>query len=137
MRVGVSDIRRQLRLGEDSLWEFKQVEFRGNKPVAPRRADLADEFAAFANAEGGVLLFGVADDGLIQGMNRMQLDELERLAVEICADSIRPQIDADTYRHDLDGRMVLAVSIAAGYALHSSPGGNYRRVGSSKRLSSN
>ena len=61
------------------------------------------------------------------------MDALERLVVEICADSIHPQIEADTYRHDLDGRMVLAVSVAAGYALHTSPGGSYRRVGSSKR----
>ena len=133
MRVGVADIRQQLRLGEDSLWEFKQVEFRNDRPVAPRRADLADEIAAFANAEGGVLLFGVTDAGQVQGMTRPQLDALERLVVEICADSIHPQIEADTYRHDLDGRMVLAVSVAAGYALHTSPGGSYRRVGSSKR----
>ena len=133
MRVSAADIGQQLRLGEDSLWEFKQVEFRNDRPTAPRRPDLADELAAFANAEGGVILFGVTDAGQVQGMTRAQLDALERFVVEVCNDSIQPQIEVDTYRHDLDGRMVLAVSIAAGYALHNSPGGSYRRTGSSKR----
>ena len=41
------DIRRQLRLGEDSQWEFKRIEFRGNIPISPRRDDLADELGAF------------------------------------------------------------------------------------------
>ena len=133
MRVSAADIGQQLRLGEDSLWEFKQVEFRNDRPTAPRRTDLADELAAFANAEGGVILFGVTDAGQVQGMTRAQLDALERFVIEVCNDSIQPQIEADTYRHELDGRMVLAVSIAAGYALHNSPGGSYRRMGSSKR----
>ena len=133
MRISAADIGQQLRLGEDSLWEFKQVEFRNDRPTAPRRTDLADELAAFANAEGGVILFGVTDAGQVQGMTRAQLDALERFVVEVCNDSIQPQIEADTYRHDLDGRMILAVSIAAGYALHNSPGGSYRRTGSSKR----
>ena len=27
-----NDIKQQLRLGEDSLWEFKQIVFSGNEP---------------------------------------------------------------------------------------------------------
>ena len=50
------DIRRQLRLGEDSRWEFKRIEFSGDVPTNPRREDLADELGAFANAMGGVML---------------------------------------------------------------------------------
>ena len=44
------DIRRQLRLGEDSGWEFKEIVFAGDMPTSPRRGDLADELGAFANA---------------------------------------------------------------------------------------
>lgn len=51
------DIRCQLRLGEDSQWEFKRIEFSGNTPSSPRRDDLADELGAFANADGGMVLF--------------------------------------------------------------------------------
>ncbi|MDE0099204.1 MAG: hypothetical protein OXM87_06290 [Truepera sp.] len=52
----------QLQLGEDSRWEFKQVEFAGSRPRGPSHDDLADEIAAFANANGGVLLCSVTDE---------------------------------------------------------------------------
>ena len=67
------EIQRRLRLGEDSAWEFKQVEFSGERPTSPRRDDWADEIAAFANASGGVLLCGVTDDGAVQGLSRQQI----------------------------------------------------------------
>ena len=60
-------IRRQLRLGEDSSWEFKAIEFAGKRPKSPRRDDWADEISAFANTNGGVLLCGVTDDGDVPG----------------------------------------------------------------------
>ncbi len=47
------EIRQRLRLGEDGGWEFKRIEFAGDRPASPRREDLADEMAAFANANGG------------------------------------------------------------------------------------
>ena len=52
------EIGRQLRLGEDSAWEFKRIEFAGTRLRGPRPDDLADEIAAFANSDGGVLLCG-------------------------------------------------------------------------------
>ena len=127
------EIRRRLRLGEDSRFEFKQFEFRLNRPVAPDSNDLADELAAFANGKGGVLFCGVTDEGRIQGMNRAQLDAVEQLVVNICSDSIKPAIEIETLRLEVDEKAFLAVEVAPGYALHISPGGSYRRVGSSKR----
>ena len=125
-------IRRRLRLGADGRWEFKQIEFRGNRPVGPNRDSLAGELAAFANGNGGVLLCGVTDDGRVQGMTRAQLDAVEQLVIT-CADSIRPAIEIDAVRVEVDDKAFLAVEVAAGYALHDSPGGSYRRSGSSKR----
>ncbi len=61
MNYGTEDIVRQLRLGEDSRWEFKQIAFRGGHPHSPKRDSLANELAAFANGHGGVLLCGVTD----------------------------------------------------------------------------
>ncbi len=133
MSFSAEEVGLRLRLGEDSHWEFKQFDFRGDRPIGPDRDSLADELAAFANGNGGVMLCGVADDGRIQGMTRGQLDETERTVVEICSDSIKPAIDIDTSRFELDGKAFLAVEVAAGYALHDSPGGSYRRRGSSKR----
>ena len=90
MTFSDEDIIRQLDLGEDSHWEFKQIEFAGNQPKSPRRKNLADEVAAFANSDGGVLLCSVNDEGEVQRMSRAQMIALERLLVEVCTDAISP-----------------------------------------------
>ena len=41
MSFSDEEITRQMRLGEDSHWEFKEIEFAGNTPKSPRRDDLA------------------------------------------------------------------------------------------------
>ena len=127
------EIKLHLRLGEDSGWEFKRVAFNGDRPVSPRRDDLADEICAFANVDGGVLLCGVTDSGDLSGMTREQLDNLERLLVEISQDTIKPRLNISVFRHEIDGNIVLLAEIPEGYAAHESPGGIWQRVGSSKR----
>ncbi len=134
MNFSDEDIRRQMRLGEDSHWEFKEIEFVGDVPRSPRRGDLADELAAFANADGGVVLCGVTDSGDVQGMSREQMDELERLLVEVCTDMITPPIRPVVLRRETEkGVPFLLVEVPQGHTQHDSPGGSYHRVGSSKR----
>ena len=127
------EIRRQLQLAEDSTWEFKEFKFGGNRPIEPRRDDLADEIAALANAEGGVLLCGVTDEGGVQAMTRQQIVELDSLLVEVSSDSIKPAVRIRTYHRQLDGRLFMLVEIPGGESQHESPGGSYVRVGGSKR----
>ena len=133
MTYSDEEIRRQLQLAEDSHWEFKAVQFAGNRPRSPSREDLADEIAAFANADGGVLLCGVTDDGEVQGMSREQIVALDSLLVEISTDSIRPAVRIRTYHRQLDGRPFMLVEIPEGDSQHDSPGGSHVRVGGSKR----
>ena len=127
------EIRTRLRLGEDSGWEFKEVEFRGDRPARHHRGDWADEVAAFANASGGVLLLGVTDAGDVPGMSRERLGAVESLAREIARDSIKPATRVEAYRLELDGRSFVLVAVPEGHAQHDSPGGSYVRVGSSKQ----
>lgn len=68
MTLDENEIRQRLRLGEDSRTEFKEFEFRGNRPIRPERRSIADELGAFANARGGVMYCGVTDDGEVHGM---------------------------------------------------------------------
>ena len=133
MTYSDEEIRGQLQLAEDSTWEFKAVEFADNRPRVPSRNDLADEVAAFANADGGVLLCGVTDDGDVPGMTRDQLVELDRLLVEVSTDAIKPAVRIRTYHRQLDGRAFMLVEIPEGDSQHDSPGGSYIRVGGSKR----
>ena len=133
MNYSDQDIARQLRLAEDSLWEFKQIAFSGNRPTSPRRDDLADEIAAFANANGGMLLCGVTDAGEIQGLSREQIVALDSVLVEVSSDAIKPAVRINTYHRELDGKRLLLVEVPQGEAQHDSPGGSYVRVGGSKR----
>lgn len=127
------EIRKQLRLGEDSQWEFKQIEFSGNKPTSPRRDDLADELGAFANADGGVLLCGVKDDGTIQSLSREQMAALNRLLVEVGTDAIEPPLRVDIHHKELDGKAFMLVAIPRGEAVHERGGQAFIRVGATKR----
>ena len=134
MMYSDEEIGRQLRLGEDSGWEFKAVEFAGDRPRSPRRDDWADEISAFANANGGVILCGVTDAGDVQGMARRQMDALESLISEVCTDSVRPPIRVDIFRTEItEGKAFLVVEVPEGHTQHDSPGGSFVRVGSTKR----
>ena len=102
MNFSDEEIKRQIRLGEDSHWEFKEIVFAGNVPKSPRRDDLADELAAFANTDGGVLFCGVTDSGDVQGMSREQMDQLEQFLTEVCTDKVKPPIRLSTTKIELD-----------------------------------
>ena len=138
MSHSVADIERRLRLGEDSRWEFKRVDFRGNRPTGPKRDDWADEIAAFANADGGVVLCGITDDGMPQGMSREQVVALDSLLVEVCTDSIKPPVRIRSQHEELSGgERILLLEIPKGDSQHDSPGGSHIRVGGSKRRMTN
>ena len=134
MTFDSADLRARIRLGEDARWEFKEVAFRGNRLAGPSPDALADELAAFANGRGGVLLLGVTDSGDVQELTRPRLDELERVVVDLCRNKIKPSVEADIRRLVIEpDRPVLTVDVEEGYAQHDSPGGAYRRIGSSKQ----
>ena len=136
MPVDASRLWEQIRLGEDSDLELKEIQFRGGRVSAPRRDDLADELAAFANAAGGRLVLGVSDDREPQSLDPAQLDALANLVSEVCSDSIKPPLDFNIHRVPTPGPApggVLLVEIPAGDTVHSSPGGCFRRRGDTKR----
>ncbi len=127
------DIQQRLKLGEDSRWEFKRVEFSGKRPTSPSRDDLAAEMIAFANANGGQLLMGVTDDGLLQDLTREQMDALDNLVVEVSTDAIKPNLRIDVYRRKLDGKAFVLVEVPRGDSLYECGGRSWIRVGASKR----
>ena len=130
---------RQIRLGEDSTLELKRILLAGNKVKDPRRDDFADELAAMANRKGGTLVLGVDDKSReVLGIPLEGIDGVEAWVREICNDSIKPQLDADINKIELpdsEGRLlpVIVVVVPRSLFVHESPGGYFRRVGSSKR----
>ena len=133
MTIQDEDIRRQLRLGEDSRWEFKRIEFSGDRPVSPVRDDLADEMIAFANATGGVLLCGVTDDGEVQGMSRERMEALSGLLAEVSTDGVDPPLRIQVFHRELDGGAFVLVEVPQGDSLYERGGRSFIRVGPTKR----
>lgn len=128
-----TDIRNRLSLGEDSRWEFKQIEFSGDRPKSPPRDALADEMTAFANAEGGVILCGVSDSGELQGMSSEQAAALNLLLAEVSSDAIEPSLRIHIHHRKLDGKLLVVAEVPRGNSMHECAGRAYVRVGSSKR----
>lgn len=129
----------KLRLGEDSVFELQRIQFSGNKIVGPTRENLADELAAFANADNGVMLLGVDDKTRdIHGIPLDKLDTVENYVRGICNDSVTPPLSVKIERlllTDKSGeeKPVLKIDIPRSLFVHKSPGGYFRRQGSSKR----
>ena len=57
------EILRQLRAGEDSRAEFKELRFGERGVISPNTEDFAAEMVAFANGVGGTLFMSVDDAG--------------------------------------------------------------------------
>ena len=115
----------KIMLGEDSTIEFKRE--------MPHRDSMADEIAAFANDEGGVILIGVDDNRVIIGLEQQELDSVENTIVEICNDSIEPTVRIFTEKLRIDEKNLLKIEIPKSLFVHKSPNGYFFRHGSSKR----
>lgn len=106
--------------GEQATIEFKR-ELPGSDP-----ARVMKTVAAFANADGGTLLFGVEDDGDIVGVgehySRRSVDRL----TSMISDWVRPLPDFECEMVEIAGCGVIAINVAPG---SSAPYG----VGTSER----
>ena len=136
MPIDASRLWEQVALGEDTDLELKEARFRDSRVVGPRRDDLANELAAFANARGGRLVLGVSDDRRPQSLDPWQLDALANLVTEIGSDSVKPALDFSIFRVQAPKPArggALVVEIPESATVHRSPGGHFRRRGDTKR----
>ena len=109
------EIRTILSRGEGQFVEFKSAWDRGSNP--PRRLrrralrdKIADVVAAFANADGGLLLVGVDDDGTPTGHG---YPEGEVAAFfEVPSRRLSPAVPCRTARFNLDRHEILAFEVS-------------------------
>ncbi len=134
MSWSYADVMQQIKLGEDSLVEFKEAKFSKSRLKGSQHHTIADELAAFGNTTGGTLIFNISDDGKVQPLNRKEMDQLETLINEVCNDSIKPSLLFSTQRLAApnDSGLLLVV-IDQSQSVHKSPGGYLHRQGSTKR----
>lgn len=113
-------IRVMIPIGESHFREFKSC-FEGSperkkpRPVTSVARDIAETLVAFANAEGGDLLVGVEDDGIISGVP-YEADDFKTLT-----DSQKTHVFPDTplplcriRKVTVEGKTILYFSISAG-----------------------
>ena len=121
----LTELIEKIILGEDATIEFKRE--------MPHRSSLADEIAAFANTQGGVILIGVDDDRNIVGLELQELDRVEKTVVEICEDSIEPAVPIFTEKLRIDDKNILKIVVPRSLFVHKTSNGYFTRKGSSKK----
>ena len=125
MSYSTTELIEKIVLGEDSTMEFKRE--------VPNRDNMADEIAAFANAQGGMILIGVDDNKEIIGIKLQKLDNVEKTVVEICNDSIEPTVPIFTEKLRLDGKNLLKIEIPRSFFVHKTHNGYYTRREKTKK----
>ncbi len=138
--MNATELQQRIRLGEDSTFELKRLVWRGTGKInEPHPNSVADELAAFANAQGGVLVLGVDDATRdIQGIDLAQIDAVEQWLGNLARDLIEPELLFQTRHLELldalgARKAVLAVIVPKSLWIHRSPGGYLHRVGHAKR----
>ncbi len=122
-------LRRRIAKGEDLHTEFKE------KPIRPD--DLAAELVAFANTDGGWLIFGVTDDRHIVGVE--DVDTLVQQVDQVAYQNCRPPVTVVQEVLPVgDGKAVLIVRVPKGdqRPYQTRRGHFYVRTASGKRRAS-
>jgi len=114
--------------GEDSFTQFKEKVIKAK--------DLAREFVAFSNAEGGIIVFGVADKtGDIVGLDKEEIEEIGQLIGNTANENVKPPIHPLMQNILIDDKRLVVVTIKKGvnkpYA--TSGGEYYIKSGSDKK----
>ncbi|MFA8298624.1 MAG: helix-turn-helix domain-containing protein [Hyphomicrobiales bacterium] len=79
---------------------------------------IARTLVAFANTDGGKLLIGVKDNGVVAGIRSAE----EMYMIEAAGDMYcRPKVETTIKEWNIDGKMVLEVDVKRSNELHSAP----------------
>lgn len=101
------ELYKTIRCGETSRVQFK-LRFTTQKQIA-------EEMVAFANSEGGTILFGIEDKtGKITGLSYDDIQTISRDLGNTANEHVRPTIYIRTDVVELEGKMVLVAKILRG-----------------------
>jgi ATP-dependent DNA helicase RecG len=114
--------------GESSVVQFKENINHINQ--------LAQEFSAFANTLGGLILIGVTDNGEMKGLSAEQIHKLNQWISNAASQNIKPPISPLTEIVTVGEQNILVVKIPSGYAkpYYTNEGVAYVKMGSDKRI---
>jgi predicted HTH transcriptional regulator len=138
-----SELLAEIAAGKDAYLEFKEVVFKGDSPRFAGEQSRATEAIArvlcsFANAEGGVLVFGVDDKQQTPGVDPDKAGLLEQWVVNVSQNNCEPPVHIIPDWKQLPdesgtARRCLKVDVPQGVYVHRTSGGRWMtRVGSHK-----
>ncbi len=116
--------------GEDSYTQFKQ------QIISSK--ELAKEFVAFSNAMGGIIIFGVCDDGTLKGLDKTEVEKIGQLVGNVGQENVKPPIHPLTQNITINHQRLVVVSIESGFAkpYKTSSGIYYTKSGADKKIMS-
>ena len=101
-----TELIKRIENGEDSFTQFKE------KSVRPE--SLAKEFVAFSNAEGGIVIFGVDDNGQVKGLESKEIEKLGQLIGNVANENVKPPIHPLVQNITIDEKKLMVVFIKSG-----------------------
>lgn len=105
-----------IALGETSTVQFKRTIDHPDK--------LAAELCAFANSEGGTIVFGVEDDGAITGLTPEEVRELNSKIANYATNNIKEPLYPNSEIVKVEGKNVLVVYVPESHSKpHFDPSG--------------
>jgi ATP-dependent DNA helicase RecG len=100
-------LKASVALGKDSRRQFKQD--------VTNADSLAAEMAAFANSEGGTIFLGVADDGMLPGLDKTDVARLNQLISNAASQNARSPLTVQSANVAVGkGRVVIVLTIPKG-----------------------
>lgn len=118
----IEDLHKILSKGESLHLEFKEARIK-----VPN--NFYDTVVSFLNREGGTIILGANDDGVITGIDKNAVDQLKKDIVTALnnKDVINPPVNFPIYQLEDKGLIVLYVKIPVSSHIHSHDGIIYDR----------
>lgn len=121
------EVMERISNGEDSFTQFK----RGAIPAK----ELAREFVAFANSEGGIVVFGINDDGTFADLSLEEVEAIGQLVGNTANENVKPPIAPLTQNFTIEGHRIVVVLVPKGVnkPYMTSSGEFYMKSGADKK----
>lgn len=99
MSLTINDVEKIIRLSEKERIDVELKSFRKIIPFSDAsKKDIAAEITAFANRNGGKIIFGVNDDGIFDDTKatNINIDTIKSNLHNLCFDNISPVVECNT-----------------------------------------
>lgn len=87
----------EIAAGEDTYLELKEILFKGDQirlgGAGKAAKEMAEVFCSIANTQGGVILLGVRNDGVVVGIAPEKRGVIEQFIINVCANNCKPMIE--------------------------------------------